>query len=237
MGALIKSGRVTNGIAVAIPMPAPAKDLDVSSTTKPHDVEQCSEVRAQTLADSEASRLAQLNELAELREKATAEGYAAGIATAIKDGEEAWSERLAAIEEVLKALHQERRDAESQIVDAAVEIAFAAVIKVLGDALGRRNGIIDVVRATMNQVPESRSVTSIRLSPDDWAHLGEDGRQVLTAAVSPPVEIVQDARVRVGGCILGMDRGSLDGRLEVQLGRMKQHILDARARMEAPDGS
>jgi flagellar assembly protein FliH len=100
------------------------------------------------------------------------------------------------------------------------------VTKIIGEAFTDRDVVISAMREVIRRTKE-RTELVVRISPADWAML--DGYQEqLTAGLNVgSVEIVADERVQLGGCLLETPAGSLDGRLEVQLERLRDALLNA----------
>lgn len=164
-----------------------------------------------------------IKELEAARAKAFDQGYADGET----EGRRIWSEdneRLAALIGQIEERWKARVD---EAEDLAVEIAFAALTRVLGTTLTSREGVVETVRSVLSEAKEDRAQLSIRLSPQDFEFLGEEGRALLTTGRTA-VNCVADSRIKLGGCLLETEHGTLDGRLEIQLERLKEALLDAR---------
>lgn len=157
------------------------------------------------------------------RQQAYDEGYSKGEA----EGRSVWSadnQRLASLIAEIDAQWRSRiEDAE----ELAIEIAFAALSRLLGTELAQRDTVIAMVKRTLLEAQADRTRLSVHLSPHDFDFLGEEGRALLTVD-RPNLECVADVRVKVGGCLLEMAHGTLDGRIEIQLARLKEAVLDAR---------
>ncbi len=176
------------------------------------------------------------------------QGYEAGFADGRREGWEAGHE-----EGLHDGLQQGRQDANSaaqvqaDALDAlgaaiaeactqrraaieagAVEIAFAALLRLIGQCAGDRAAVADTVRRVLEQVPD-RTLQSIRLSPTDHALLEQGGHGLNLGGAL----LVSDERVEVGGCFIDTDAGSLDGRLETQLSELKTLLVELHQAHEA----
>jgi flagellar biosynthesis/type III secretory pathway protein FliH len=109
---------------------------------------------------------------------------------------------------------------ETALEAGAVEIAYAAVLRIIGQTMCSRDAVVAMVRKVMEQLPERRAL-SIHLSPSDHALLEADAQ----LAPLGGVKLVPDERVDIGGCIVETDAGSLDGRLETQLAGLRDLLL------------
>ena len=109
---------------------------------------------------------------------------------------------------------------ERELEAGAIEIAYATVLRILGQAAGSRDAIVAMVRKVMEGMTERRAL-SIHLSPSDHAVLSAD----TTTPIMSGVALVPDDRVEIGGCIIETDAGSLDARLETQLAGLRDLLL------------
>lgn len=107
-----------------------------------------------------------------------------------------------------------------------VEIAFEAVAHLLGEAMTQRDGaraaVINVIART-----RVRELLVVRVAPADLAML--DATPESSRSMLHGVQLLGDARVSLGGCLLETSGGTLDGRLETQLQALQQALLQARA--------
>lgn len=172
--------------------------------------------------------------LAELRQRARAEGYEDGFAAGRAEGFDVGAaagralvadrvERVLA--EVAAAAERARLDdaaiAESLgavVLDAALELARAVVGREL--ALAESPGRDALLRALRAAPREGRLVA--RLNPADAELLGADD---VAALSDRPVELVADPDVEPGGCLLETSTGSVDALLSSALGRVAEALL------------
>jgi flagellar assembly protein FliH len=174
-------------------------------------------------------------EIAKLREKtqqaqstlddayadAERRGHAAGEAV----GELAALERQQVQVDRLKALVFQVGQARQQVManaeDALVEIAFAAVCRILGEHGASRDTLRRIVRESNTA---AREPLTVRLHPDDVAllRLGADGPET-------DIRLCADASVQLGGCIVDSGAGSLDARFETQLELLAAALRAVRA--------
>lgn len=112
--------------------------------------------------------------------------------------------------------------AEAQVVD----IALAAAKHLVGEALAADpSRIVGIVRPLVERARHAARVT-LRIHPDDHAALA-DACATLGGAEGLPsaIVIVTDASVTRGGCVVETDAGTLDARLEVRLGALREALL------------
>ncbi|MCG8668260.1 MAG: hypothetical protein MI867_02515 [Pseudomonadales bacterium] len=105
--------------------------------------------------------------------------------------------------------------------ELALEIALAALAKVLGEEYKNPEFVKDVIVNASRQLRETSKV-KIRLNEGDLKFL-EPYHDQLNSEVAGECELSADARVSAGGCILETDAGNFDARLDAQI----QLICDA----------
>ncbi len=166
--------------------------------------------------------------LDEVRAEAVQDGRAAGY----REGEEAvrveFRDALDTAARVVDGLHQSRAQLLEEQEDTFVEVIFAALTKILGEAMTTPDATLAVVREVIQHTTEGGRWV-VRISPADHHLLSQCRQQLSEECGGLPLELIPDSRVELGGCILEGNAGSLDGRLEVQLQRLRETLLDARA--------
>jgi len=162
-----------------------------------------------------------------IRENAFNEGFELGL----NSGKEHAQVKVRQIGELLENLESQVKELVAEQEDAMVEVVFAAVCKLIGKESSDRRVAIEMVR---NAIRELRTLDklAIRVSPDVYQTLEDHRKELFNSAVPEQFRILADEQVKLGGCILETDTGSLDNRLEVQLQILKETLLDVRNRAE-----
>ncbi len=93
------------------------------------------------------------------------------------------------------------------------KIVLAAVGKILGQALARPEPAMAAVKEVLQSVGYEDKLT-VYVSAKDFRVFERYRRQI---SPNSSIEYVCDDRVTVGGCLVKLDKGMLDGRIEVQL--------------------
>ena len=167
--------------------------------------------------------------LERMKQEASERGYAEGL-QAVQDKVQA---EYAAEIEGLRALILSARSAMDQqldgIMDAAAEIVFEAVAKIIGHVCAEQEGIVAVVREVVHHAKE-RSRLVIRVNPGDLEVVRACAADIASGTSAGNVDIVPDDRVVLGGCLLETPAGTLDGRLEIQLQQLRDTLIHARLR-------
>jgi flagellar assembly protein FliH len=103
------------------------------------------------------------------------------------------------------------RSAEEELLDLAVAIAERVVRTELA---ARREAVLPIVRTAL-EVARGRKVLAVRVNPKDYEVLAEHKGEVLASLEG--ARVVPDAEIAAGGCIVEVDSGLVDARIESQL--------------------
>ncbi len=177
----------------------------------------------------EEQLLAVNKQLADDRENAKELGYQEGFKQASAQALAEQEQELDAIKALLLSMAAEKVQLIKQAEDAAVDIGFAAAVKIMGQASVDRTLVIAMIKRSMGQIAKREGLL-IRLSPADYRRLDQyrmqqkKGDEWITE-----VEFKSDEHVGLGGCIIESGAGSLDARLELQVDELKKLLLDARS--------
>lgn len=245
MTGIIRSARVATE-SKTLPVPSTSVTLAPAHTAGAVQIDaatrhQASEAPISHVVSYEHYKQRLEGELAELRRQAIEsgrkEGHEQGLEQGLKQGFQQGGEAAAAeCRRQLDALRQligtvgEARDRYVEdVAEEAAEIVFAAVAKILGDGFQDGSAAVAAVTEAIRR-NKSRGKLLVRVSPADHALLESRRSELLEGATTREIEIVPDDQVRLGGCILESGvSGSLDARLDVQLERLREALLQARS--------
>jgi len=183
-------------------------------------------------------------ELARLRDRAHAEGYAAGFAegTAAAEGVVAeaerearerleevqarWERRLVSATAALGAAAQRLEEAALPVADDVRESVLGAVTTLVEDLLGRElaladSPVLDAVRRALTLCPVDAPAV-VRVHPDDLAEIPADA----LAALPDSVRVVGDDQVERAGAVAETGVRRIDAQLSTALERV-QAVLTA----------
>jgi flagellar assembly protein FliH len=173
------------------------------------------------------------SDLESLRVTAREEGFAAGREEANNRLDAEFQQKLQSVQQVLHAVSAELQKLVLQAEDSIVETVYATVVRIIGDQLIGPEGIVALVKHVSAQLVRPENFI-VRLAPEDYELItAGSGRISLSQDESAKLKVVPDSRIELGGCILESATGSLDARLEVQLQRLKDVLLDSRARRQS----
>lgn len=184
-------------------------------------------LRAEREADNERER-------AQVHEEADRRGHAAGLALGEAEGREQWREQCERITSVTATLVQAKLAVLDDAEDMLVEIAFEALCRILADKLAERATVATLVAQLVQQEREPE-LLRVRLHADDIALLQADGDG---PRLDPRIRLEADPSIRLGGCAIDSQRGTLDVRLDLQLERLRDALLATRqARRETEEST
>jgi flagellar biosynthesis/type III secretory pathway protein FliH len=166
-------------------------------------------------------------ELDTQRAQAREEGYAEGLKQGQKEGKEEYNERLRQADDFFIQARDAVEGHLDGLADTAVEIVFEAVSRILGEQYVDKAGAEAAVREVIRQSKE-RARLVVRVSPLDFEALSNRRAELVEGLNAGHVELVADDLVQLGGCVLETPSGSLDGRLEIQVQRLRETLLNAR---------
>jgi type III secretion protein L len=149
-------------------------------------------------------------------EGARQEGFRHGIAK--------WEHALASARQAQEALDTKY---EPEIVRLAVKIAE----KIIGEELhSRPETIVSIARECLRGVRHEHSLT-VRVNPAESDEVKRDLASLTDVTGSGRrIQVVADATVSSGGCIVDSVVGVIDARLETQLGCLEEILLRVAAR-------
>ena len=163
-----------------------------------------------------------------LRSDAEQAGYAAGLQRGEQAGALTLADEVARVRALAPALDASRSQVLAEAHDMIVEVAFAAICRVLGEHGASREALQSMVRSLTSGALERDRLT-LRLHPDDAALLLADGE------FAEGARMVADHAVVLGGCMVDSATGTLDARLEHQVAALGKALLSARAARRASD--
>jgi flagellar assembly protein FliH len=176
-------------------------------------------------------------ELTELRQRALDDARAQGLQQGRAAAEAQARQLLKTWHDLIESVQRSRQQHIEAIGDDAIEIVFAAVARVLGDAFASRAAAVAAVQEAIRSCRDKRCLT-VRVAPADLAVI-ESQRQTLNEGIGAnDVTVVADEQVGLGGCLLESPSGDLDARLETQLQRLRETLVRARESWDqAPEPS
>ncbi|MBP7690319.1 MAG: hypothetical protein KA764_00295 [Anaerolineales bacterium] len=206
-------------VAPPAPAPAPALDLNTAqqslltaSVAQSHEILDKARVQAAELLQAAREQAAEVTRQAHLAGLDAAEAEAGRLllaARGVLDEVQAWRERLAA-------------GSQRQVLELVVDIART----LFGE--GWTLGTEPLQAAFARALAEARPLGDLRVHvhPDDATLLGPRWPEQQTSQLGQHLELVPDAAIRRGGCLVEGDFGVVDARVETQLQLAVEALTD-----------
>lgn len=218
--AIAAAAPVAPPVSDAAAQSAPAAAAPLDPTLTEAEIEQRGLALAQRMMQAESDQL---------RKTARAEGLRAGREEGLRQAQTQVAEQLMAqqvrFQEVVDALVQALAWERQATEDAALELALAALARLLGEAPDAAR-VAALVRQAGAQLRDPGQLR-VRMAPADIALLKEAG--IDPAALAPQaaqVQWVADPAVQ-GGCVLQTETGNLDARLHRQVAALADALSHA----------
>ena len=181
-------------------------------------------------------------------EEAMAKGLEEGRAKGHQEGHQAgkkdWEGRLDRLDERLDQTAQSLKAFWEETADAAEELGFAALCRLIGERALSRDVIAGMVEQMTRQLCTG-DILRLRLHPSEYGELkkaieeGEPERRLRLARLVD--RLTPDPSLESGGCIVETTRGEYVGTLEVQLSRLRTALKARRHELDrsraTPDGA
>jgi flagellar assembly protein FliH len=165
-------------------------------------------------------------ELERARLEAAARGYADGLAAgrdeAVAEVRRAAGGLLARLETAVQTFEARREHNFDRLRDDVAAFAFATVEAMLGRELSlAQSPVQDAIRHALRVAPD-RADATVLVHPDDLALVGE------LADVAGPrrVQVVADASIEPGGCVVRADEAEIDAQLGAALDRLRDVLCN-----------
>jgi flagellar assembly protein FliH len=145
--------------------------------------------------------------LAQLRDSARAEGYAAGLAAGQAEAGQAHTR----LKQLVESFDHTLDNLDFQLADMVLELALDVARQVITAELSvHPERIHDVVNLALRQMAETSREARLLLNPEDAVLVRPHLDQVLDKT---RLRIVEDVRIVRGGCLVETSHGDLDATL------------------------
>jgi len=158
-------------------------------------------------------------------------GYEAGLARGQEAAQRELAAKLGRLDQLLTSIAQKRDDLLEVLEDDIVELALKAAASVVGNSVLSADYPVETIRRILQAHPDAHALC-VRIAPADVdlvAAASADG----ALGLANEVRLMADAEIRLGGCVIETTQGSLDGRIEFQLEKLRAAILDGRSHRSA----
>lgn len=144
------------------------------------------------------------------------------VATAL---EAVQSQRAQVLGSALDSLRMQSERLAEQARSDALEVGFQVARRILEMEISASPAaLFSLIRAALKRVGDSRKVT-VRLSPPDHARVEAAGGTGAGAFLSvAQIQLVVDATLEPGDCLVETDFGTVDGRLSTRLTELRRAV-------------
>lgn len=156
-------------------------------------------------------------------EAGRSQGYERGVSQAREDVTRELKKQAAELHQLQKLFSSSLEGQLAQVDDYAVDIAFAALARLIGERSAEEGFTRAVVAQALSTVRGARKV-AVHVSQQDFKLMGRLSEELGTDGRFSEIQFVPDPRVTVGGCMIETDTGVWDARLETQLQRLRDAI-------------
>ena len=168
-------------------------------------------------ADREAEAI--LLSAREVAQQIEQEAYREGRAKGQQEAMDELQRRFEPLDALLREACREVTAARQAIITNAegglIDLAIAVAERVLRSEVGaRREAVVPIVRAAL-EAAGSRVVMAVRVNPSDIELLTERRGELL--GVLESARLISDPAIASGGCVVEVEGGLVDARLESQL--------------------
>lgn len=205
---------------------------ELISETEDDDLVENAEAMAREIvarAQREAQKILEdaVAESEHISDQAEKEGYEQGRAAGLLEVREAYAEALDAIRSTADAIVASADATVSQCEREIAQLAVAVADKLIRKALDEDpEAVLSMVREAVRRTEGARTVV-MRVAPEDFDLIASAHDELI--GLSPDLrdmEIVEDIRVERGGCVIEMEVGAVDARVDEQLRDVELSFLE-----------
>lgn len=166
-------------------------------------------------------------EAAQIAAAAEAEGRERGLAEGLADARAQLEPTRAALEQAIGNVAAAHAELAAALERRAVELAVRLAGKILAAALELEPARVgDVVAGALRRTA-SRDRLVVEVNADDHALVSSVVDDVARSLGVRQLEVRAERRVGRGGCVVRTEEGEVDARLEEQLEKAREILLDA----------
>lgn len=182
------------------------------------------EPRAPEPAPAESAAQPTVRELEALQQQARDEGYAAGHAEGMAAARDLVQSRVARLDALLESAARPLRSMDELVELELARLAMTVARQVVAHELRTSPDlVVEAVRQAALALPAASGQLRVRLHPDDLALLRSLG------AAETDWQLLPDASLQRGDCLLESERSRLDARVETRLAAVVDAVLGAEA--------
>ncbi len=164
---------------------------------------------------------------AEAKEEAKQSGYTEGLKEGLLSAEKEHDEKMSELDSCIESFKQIFAKEVSGLEDICLELVFESLVKILGSELQKSEVAVQAVKEVVSKARDTNKIT-LHVSKKDYEVILDNKDELQSLTQGGTIEVVPDSRVMLGGCLLESADGSMDGRIEMQIQRLKEIFLNTR---------
>ncbi|HWM69330.1 MAG TPA: FliH/SctL family protein [Steroidobacteraceae bacterium] len=171
------------------------------------------------------------SDIESLRLEAHADGFESGCAQGLQETRTRMEASAALLDSAVRAAKAALEAESAQLADLCADIIVAALTKIAGPILTSREAAVGAVVKILERVKDECELL-IKVNHSDLPVLQELEGTLRRALGGRQFSIAADDSISLGGCIVGSQLGTFDGRVEIQLAGLLESIRGARQSRE-----
>ncbi len=166
-----------------------------------------------------------------IRDAAAEEGRNAGFEQGKKEGfvqgeiegKNAYSEQTKTLNLLMESLSAERKKLVGDLQPMLVELVGSALRRCLGKEAQDGQLVLGFVREALTKA-QDRVQLKLHLNPEDMAEVEAKRKELQLSVGAGEMELIADARIERGGCVLETEAGMVDVRLSTVVEQVKESL-------------
>lgn len=152
-------------------------------------------------------------------EKGKQEGFVQGEI----EGKSAYSEQTKTLHSLMESLSAERKKLVGDLQPMLVELVGSALQRCLGQIAQDGQLVLGFVREALTKA-QDRVQLKLHLNPEDMAEVEAKRKELQLSVGAGEMELIADARIERGGCVLETEAGMVDVRLSTVVEQVKESL-------------
>jgi len=167
------------------------------------------------------------DKLKQIEEEAFHHGWQGGYEEGHKVVEEEYNSKVQEAQNLVEKAHEEKQKIIAGSEDEVVQLAVAVSRKVIGRELATSPEIIvEIVKRAIQKVGDREELT-VRVNPENMDSTINAQDEIKQSAKGVrKLKVLADPTIAPGGCVVESSNGTVDARVERQLGEIKQALME-----------
>lgn len=180
-------------------------------------------------ADGEARVIIQnaITQGQQIKETAWQDGYNKGMDEAKKRQEELISAQMQEIKKVLGSIEEYKINLHNEMLDNVLQLSIDIAEKIVNIQLKRDDIVFIGIVKNAIAILEGNQKFVLRVSKVDFdKYFKDDAAWLKEQLHCGPFEVVGDASLQMGGCVIESENGIIDAGIDVQLNKIQRSLIE-----------